>query len=977
MEPEPPALQRPDRPAGANPVTSASPTAVRSRGRSTVAIVVAILAVIAVGFLAFSYLYADLLWFDQLGYLGVLTTQWWAVAVMFLVGFAAMALVLWASIYIAFRSRPLYQKLGSQLDRYQQVVEPLRRLAMIGIPVLLGLFVGVSTAARWTTVLQFLNRTPFGEKDPQFGLDVGFFVYELPFYRGVVAYASAIVLIAGIAAIATHYLYGGIRINGREVRVTRAARVQIAVTAAVYAALQALSIWLDQYATLTNDTGVVTGATYTDVNAGIPGRAILAGIAGLVAVLFVVTAAIGRWRLPLIGTGLLVVSSLVIGTVYPAIVQRFTVDPNAKSVEAQYIQRAIDATRTAYGIDDIDVISYDAVTTATEGQLKEDAQTTASIRILDPAIVGDTFKQLERVKQYYQFANHLDVDRYTIDGQTQDTVIAVRELNPAGQSNKSWYNNTLVYTHGFGVVAAYGNKRTVDGQPEFLESGIPSQGLLGEFEPRVYFGENSPVYSIVGAPEGSTPIELDYPRGGEDSEANATYTFDGDGGPVLDDIIKKLVYALKFQSADLLLSDAVTPESQILYDRNPQDRVKRVAPYLTLDSDTYPAVVDGRIVWIVDGYTTTADYPYSSIQQLSATIADTYTPSPDFPLDDINYIRNSVKATVDAYDGSVTLYAWDAEDPLLKTWQKIFPSTLKPASEMSDELTAHVRYPADLFKVQRSILQTYHVDDAGTFYSGDDAWATPNDPTVPPAQAKAQPPYYLTMQVPGADRPSFSIYSTYIPQAQTGDAGQSILTGFLAANADPGEDYGKLTLLTLPKRDTVPGPGQVQNSFNTDTIVANEINILQRGDTNVVYGNLLTLPVGGGLLYVQPLYVKSTGETSYPLLRKVLVAFGDQVAFEDTLDQALDALFGGDSGAPAGDQDAEPGTEEPGTEEPGTEEPGTGSEVDNPALKKALSDYKKALDDRTKAYAEGDLVAAAQADQRMREAIEAAIQAAG
>ncbi|QNO38402.1 UPF0182 family protein [Protaetiibacter sp. SSC-01] len=960
-------------------MTSASPSDVRSRGRSTAAIVIAILAVLVVGFLAFSYLYADVLWFDQLGFLGVLTTQWWAVAVMFLVGFAAMAIVMWVSIYIAFRSRPLYQKLGSQLDRYQQVVEPLRRLAMIGIPVLLGLFVGVSTAARWTTVLQFVNRTPFGEKDPQFGLDVSFFIYELPFYRGLVAYASAIVLISGLAAIATHYLYGGIRINGREVRVTRAARVQIAVTAAVYIALQAASIWLDQFATLTNDSGVVTGATYTDVNAGIPGRAILAGIAALVAVLFIVTAVIGRWRLPLIGTGLLIVSSLVVGTVYPAIVQRFTVDPNAKRVEAEYIQRAIDATRKAYGIDDIDVVSYDAVTTATEGQLKEDAQTTANIRILDPAIVGDTFKQLERVKQYYQFQNHLDVDRYEIDGQTQDTVIAVRELNPAGQSNKSWYNNTLVYTHGFGVVAAYGNKRTVDGQPEFLESGIPSQGELGEFQPRVYFGENSPVYSIVGAPADSTAIELDYPSGGEDSDVNATFTFDGDGGPVLDNVIKKLVYALKFQSADLLLSDAVTAESQILYDRNPLDRVKRVAPYLTLDTDTYPAVVDGKIVWIVDGYTTTADYPYSSIQQLSSTIADTYTPSPDFPLDDVNYIRNSVKATVDAYDGSVTLYAWDTEDPLLKTWQKIFPTTLKPASEMSDDLTAHVRYPADLFKVQRAILQTYHVDDAGTFYSGDDAWATPNDPTVPQAQAKSQPPYYLTMQVPGADKPSFSIYSTYIPQAQTGDAGQSILTGFLAANADAGEDYGKLTLLTLPKRDTVPGPGQVQNSFNTDTVVANEINILQRGDTTVVYGNLLTLPVGGGLLYVQPLYVKSTGETSYPLLRKVLVAFGDQVAFEDTLDQALDALFGGDSGAPAGDTDAEPepGTDEPGTEEPGTGEPGTGSDADNAALQEALADYKKALDDRTKAYAEGDLVAAAEADQRMRDAIEAAIEAAG
>ena len=441
-------------------MTSASSTpAVRARGRSTVAIVVAILAVLVVGFLAFATLYADVLWFSQLDFLSVLTTQWWAMGLMFLIGFAAMALVMWLSIFIAFRSRPLYQKLNSQLDRYQQVVEPLRRLAMIGIPVLLGLFVGVSTAARWSTVLQYLNRTSFGQVDPQFGLDASFFVFELPFYRGLVAYASAIVLIAGLAAIATHYLYGGIRINGREVRVTRAARIQIAVTAAVYIALQAVSIWLDQYATLTQDTGTITGAAYTEVNAGIPGRAILAGIAALVALLFIVTAAIGRWRLPLIGTALLIVSGLVVGTIYPAIVERFTVVPNAKQVEAQYIQRAIDATTHAYGLDDLDVVSYDAVTTVSQGQLREDAGTTASIRILDPAIVSPTFRQLERVKQYYQFATHLDVDRYTIDGQTQDTVIAVRELNQGGQTNSGWYNNTLVYTHGYGVVAAYGNSR--------------------------------------------------------------------------------------------------------------------------------------------------------------------------------------------------------------------------------------------------------------------------------------------------------------------------------------------------------------------------------------------------------------------------------------------------------------------------------------------------------------------------------------
>lgn len=959
-------------------MTSASSTTEpRTRGRSTFAIVVAILAVLVVGFLVFSNLYAEVLWFDQLSYLPVLTTQWGAMAVMFLVGFASTALVIWASIYIAFRSRPLYQKLNSQLDRYQQVIEPLRRLAMIGIPVLLGVFVGVSTASRWGVALQYINRTAFGQKDEQFGFDVSFFVYELPFYRGIVAYASAVVLIAGLAAIATHYLYGGIRINGREVRITRPARIQIAVTAAIYIALQAVSIWLDQFATLTDDSGIVTGALYTDVNAGIPGRAILAGIAALVAVLFIVTAVIGRWRLPLIGTGLLIVSSLVIGTVYPAIVERFTVVPNAKSAEAEYIQRNIDATRTAYGLDDIAVVPYDAVTTASPGALRADAQTTANIRILDPAIVGDTFSQLERVKQYYQFPTHLDVDRYTIDGATQDTVIAVRELKQSGQTNQGWYNNTLVYTHGFGVVAAYGNKRTVDGQPEFLESGIPSTGELGEFEPRVYFGESSPAYSVVGGPEGSTPIELDYPSGGENSESNAKTMYEGDGGPVLDDVVKKLIYAMKFQSADLLLSDAVTPESQILYDRNPLDRVKKVAPYLTLDSDTYPAVVDGKVVWIVDGYTTTADYPYSSMQQLSSTIVDTYTPAPAYPIDDVNYIRNSVKATVDAYTGDVTLYAWDTEDPILKTWQKVFPTVIEPASAMSEDLTAHVRYPADLFKVQRAILQTYHVTEAGSFYSGDDAWATPVDPTQPSASAKAQPPYYLTMQVPGTDEPAFSIYSTYIPQSSSDS--QSVLTGYLTANADAGDDYGKLTLLTLPSEDTVPGPGQVQNSFSTDTEVANEINILQRGDTTVDYGNLLTLPVGGGLLYVQPVYVKSTGETSYPLLRKVLVAFGDQVAFEDTLDEALDVLFGGDSGADAGDNGAEGDGSTPPDDGQPDGEAGGGSDpaVDEAALQAALEDYQKALAQRARAYQEGDLVAAAEQDLLMQQAIERAAKASG
>lgn len=962
-------------------MTSTSPRPVRSRTRATLVVTAAVLAVIVVLFFAFASLYTDVLWFEQLGYLPVLTTQWIAFGVMFLIGFLAMAVPAWLSIEIAFRARPVYAKLNSQLDRYQQVIEPLRRLAMYGIPAVLGIFTGVSTATRWPVVLQWLNRTPFGEKDPQFGLDVSFYVYELPFLRGVVGYGSAVVLISALAAIATIYLYGGMRFTQREVRITKPARIQLAITAAVYFALQAASIWLDQYSTLFDPGDRITGAAYTAVNAIIPARPILALMAAAVAVLCIVTAVLGRWRLPVIGTAILVVSSLIIGTVYPAIIQRFQVEPSARTLEAPYIDRAITATREAYGVGDVEEVPYEATTNAESGALREDAETTANIRILDPALVTKTFAQLERVRQYYQFPQHLDVDRYEIDGKTQDTVLAVRELNQSGQSSGGWYNNTLVYTHGYGVVAAYGNQRSSDGEPVFLQSGIPTTGELGDYEPRVYFGEESPSYSIVGGTDNGEPIELDFPTSsGDDEESAARTTFEANGGPKLDNFFKRLVYAIKFQSEQVVLSDAVTDDSQVLYQRDPLERVQKVAPYLTLDSDAYPAVVDGRIKWIVDGYTTTANYPYSAVQQLSSTIADTYTPEPQYALDDVNYIRNSVKATVDAYDGKVTLYAWDEEDPVLKTWQKVFPGTIEPASEMSDELMSHIRYPADLFKMQRSILETYHVDNAGTFFTGDDAWNTPNDPTQGKT-AKAVPPYYLTMQVPGTDAPAFTLYSTFIPR--TGQsASQNVLTGYLTANADAGEDYGKLTLLTVPQGD-VQGPGQVQNQFNTDTEVANQLALLRRGDTEVLRGNLLTLPVGGGLLYVQPVYVQATGETQFPLLRKVLVSFGKQIAFEDTLDDALDSLFGGNSGAVAGDGDV-PVTPDEGETPPedGEETPDDGatpppSTDGNAELERALRDYQAALEDRNQAYADNDLVAAGQADERMQEAIERAIAAAG
>ena len=960
-----------------------------NRGRVPLTITAIIIAVVVIGFLIASNLYTEVLWFQQVGFTNVLTTQWIASAVMFLIGFVAMGVPVWLSIWLAFRSRPVYAQLNSQLDRYQQVVEPLRRVAMIAIPAVLGLFAGVSAATAWQPILQFLNRTPFGEVDPQFGLDISFYFYELPVYQGIVGFASAVVLVAGLGALATSYLYGAIRFSGREVRISRSARIQLAIMAGLYVLLQAVTIWLDQYSTLYSASQgfLSTGASYVEANATIPGRAILAGIAALVAILFIVTAVIGRWRLPVIGTALLLVSALVVGSLYPWIVQRFQVSPSARSLESEYIQRSIDATRDAYGIDAIEEVNYTAVTDAEPGALREDAETAANIRILDPSIVTRSFGQFEQFRQYYQFADHLDVDRYDIDGETQDTVIAVRELNQEGLGDsQSWDNNAVVYTHGYGVVAAYGNQRTADGQPVFLEGGIPIDGALGDYEPRVYFGENSPEYSIVGVPDGQDPQELDYPSGdGEGGEQDsAMYEFSGEGGPALDNVFKRLIYAMKFQSEQILLSEFVSDSSQIMYDREPRDRVQKVAPYLTLDQDVYPAVVDGRIQWIVDGYTTGTNYPYSETQSLDSAIVDSYNPQPAFPVNDINYIRNSVKATVDAYSGEVKLYAWDTEDPVLETWQKIYPSSLTSMDEMSDELLDHVRYPTDMFKVQRAILGDYHVTSPGEFYSSSDQWRTPDDPTA--NEAALQPPYYLTMQVPGTEDPAFSLYSTFIPNAQSGNT-RDVLTGYLAANSDPGEDYGKLTLLTLPRDTTVPAPRQVQNSFNTDTEVANQLALLTRGDTEVDLGNLLTLPVGGGLLYVQPVYVRSSGENSFPLLRKVLVSFGDDIAFEDTLDQALNELFGGDPGASAGDAEV-PVAEDPVEIDPEADpetdpdagatpspEPTTPSVPAGSELEQALQDYQDAFQARQDAYAENDLVAAAEADADMIDAIERAIAA--
>lgn len=919
-----------------------------------------ILAVLAVIFLASTSFYTQVLWYRQLGIDAVLFKQISTQSLLAISAGLFAAIVLAVNLWAVEKTKPLYVRpkvMNDPLAQIREQLPALKRVVQWGVPIGVGFLSAVAAIPRWEQALLFFNSTDTGRKDPQFGLDAAFYMFQLPFLMSVVGFISTLFLVTTLGVVFLHIVNGNLRIAGKDTTVSKGARLQIGIMASLFMFNEAFSIWLDQYKTMTSSSGLYTGATYSDVFAAIPGLQIIAGIGVIVAVLFLIGGFIGKWRLPVVASALMVISSIVLSGIYPWVVQSFQVVPNERTLESEYIKRNIEATRFAYGLEDVQKVDYNAKTTATQEDLLKDAKTTANIRIIDPMLVSASFRQLEQYRQYYNFRNDLDVDRYKIGDKVQDTVIAARELNQSGLGNsQSWFNNVLVYTHGYGLVAAFGNQRDSDGQPIFFQKGIPTEGALGEYEPRIYFGENSPEYSIVGG--SGKDRELDYP-GGEDGAEQTYTTFKGNGGPKLENWYVRLAYAIKFSSEQILLSDAINNESQILYDRNPIDRVAAAAPYLTLDSDPYPAVVDGRVVWIVDGYTTSSQYPYSRSENFGEAASDSSI-TLDGP--DINYIRNSVKATVDAYDGSVTLYAWDAEDPILKTWNKVYPGILKPVSEMSADLLSHVRYPSDMFKIQRGILGQYHVTEAGSFYSQQDAWMVPNDPTSDTASSAYQPPYYLTMQAPGATESAFSIYSGFIPRS-TGESNRSVLTGYLLANSDAGgakgkisSDYGKLQLLVLPKNSVVPGPGQVQNQFTTDPEVSKLLNLLQQGSTKVLRGNLLTLPVGGGLLYVQPVYIQSTGETSFPLLKKVLVAFGDKIAFEDTLEGALSSLFG----TPVVD--------------PGTGEP---TNPDVTTLTDAINAAQKALDDQDAAMKAGDWAAYGKAAERLKDAIASIRKAAG
>ncbi|MEU5437345.1 UPF0182 family protein [Streptomyces sp. NPDC020719] len=930
-----------------------------SRRVRTLLMTLGVLAVLAMAFVMFAGFWTDWLWYRSVHYSSVFTTTLWTKIGLFSFFGVLMAVAVGLNIWLAHRLRPPLSAMSLEqqsLDRYRMGIAPFKKWLLLGITALVGLIAGASASGQWRTWLMWVNGVPFGQKDPQFHLDVSFYAFDLPWYRFLVGFGFAATVLSLIAAALTHYLYGGLRITSPGARATGAATGHLSVLLGVFVALKAVAYWLDRYGLAVKSSDFKassnwTGLRYVDANAYLPAKTILFCIAVICALLFFATLWRRTWQLPVIGFGLMVLSAILIGGLYPAIVQKFQVQPNEQAKEAPYIQKNIDATRKAYGIDATEVKDYKGATASEDNaKLRADADTAASYRLIDPNVVTPAFQQLEQRRKYYQFTVPLDVDRYTDkDGKEQDTVVGLRELNLNGIDKRNWINDHFTYTHGYGAIAAKGTTVDSTGSPDFTESGLPTTGQMPKYEQRIYYGEKTEQYSIVGGPQ----KELDYEAEGK---GQVTTSFKGKGGVSLSNPFNRAAYAVAFSEPQILYSGAIGDGSKILYNRTPKQRVEAVAPWLTIDADSYPAVINGRIQWVVDAYTTTNGYPYASRTTLGETTADSLTTRQRAVVaqqNQVNYIRNSVKATVDAYDGTVTLYQWDTQDPVLKTWMKAFPHTVKPKSDISPDLLAHLRYPQDMFKVQRELLTRYHVTDPAQFYSGSDAWQVPDDPTN--KDGVAVPPYYLSMKMPGAETQGkkFSLTTTFTPN------GRPNLGGFMAIDADAAsKDYGTIRLLRVT--DNVQGPQQVQSKLNGLPEVAEFVRNLRGSDSEIDYGNLLTVPLGGGFLYIEPVYARG-GSANYPLLKKVGVSYGDKTVFKDTLALALNAVFGVDGSEP-------PATKPPtGTTKP----PATGSAT----VEQAIKDAQKAYDDGQKALQKGDFTAYGKAQQDLQAALQRAADA--
>lgn len=872
------------------------------RSRRGVTLIVAGLFVLLLILRQFATFWTDLLWFRSVD----LTSVWRTLIVSKIVPVAITAviafLVLWFNTLIVDRLSPRFRMFDlvpeeEAIERIQEWLDPRIRRVRLWASVAFGLLMGLGGWSWWNDILLFLNRNSFGNADPILHKDVGFYVFQLPLYRDMFDWVFQLLLLTTLLVIAVHYVNGGIRLRpGRAPMVSSGVRVHVSVLLAVIAILKAVGYRLDTYQLMYSPRGVVFGASFTDVKAQMPALTLLALISLFAAGLLLWNIRSRGWTLPAVAVGGWLLVSIIVGGIIPWAVQRFRVVPAEQVLERPYIQNGITFTRQAYGLDGAEVRQFAASTNLTLDDIANNGPTVNNIRLWDPAVLTQTYTQLQEIRSYYGL-NNVDVDRYTIDGDLTQTMIAGRELDENADVISGWVNEHLVYTHGFGAVLSPANAVGDEGQPAFLVQDVPpvatDPSLSIDVQPRIYFGDTySDRYLIVGTKQ----QEVDFPLTQEGDQSVARNTYDGSGGVATGSVLTRALFALRYQDLNVLISNQLTSESKTLMIRNVSKRLLTAAPFLSVDSDPYLVVLGGRLVWVVDMYTVSDNYPYAS-----PALTDRLGTGDGTLPQTFNYVRNSVKATVDAYDGTMKFYVVDNTDPLIKAYEGAFPGLFTDGSQMPKELVDHLRYPEDLFRVQSDMYLRFHMTDPDVFYNSEDEWEEPLDPSNAANQEtlrgslftssyqRPMLPYYLLMSLPEEEQLSYLILQPFDPK------GRPNMASFLIAKSGP-EDYGTLIDYRMPRTAFVDGPNQVNARINQDPDVSQQFTLWNQQGSKVTRGDMLVVPIDSSLLYIQPLYLEAS-EAALPQFKRVVAVFNEKVVMRDTLAQALQDLFIGNGGS--------------------------------------------------------------------------------
>ena len=889
---------------------------VGSRGRITLVLLAVALFVLLTSLRGIAGFYTDLLWFDSLGYRGVFTGVLGAKITLAAIFSAAFFVLLWVNLLIADRLGPRFRPSGPEeevIERYHELIGNRTGLVRLVISLLFGVIAGVGQSGRWHDWLLFRNAQDFGIDDPQFGRDIGFYVFKLPFLTFVVDWLFASLIIILIVTAVAHYVNGGIRMQGAAQRVTPQVKAHLSVLLALLAVVRAAGYYLQRFELTLSSRGTVDGALYTDVKAELPALNLLLFISAVAVLLFIVNIWRRGWVLPILAVGLWGFVALVVAGIYPAIVQRVQVEPSESSKEAPYLERNIDATRAAYGLEDVEERPFAASDDLDAAALEANSEIVRNIRLWDPATIRRAYQQLQAVRQQYQILD-VDVDRYEIGGEVQQVLVSARELEQDDLPQGSWEARHLTYTNGHGIIAAPSNARDSNGRPTFLAEDVPMRADVAELEvdeASIYFGEGLTGYVMVDTDRQEIAFQ--------DEEETQFRSYEGEDGIGVGSLVRRAAFALRFADWNAFISGNIRSDSKILIVRDVKSRVELVAPFLHFDSDPYIVNVDGDLKYIIDAYTTTSRYPYA---QRAITDDQRRGSGLDHGF---NYVRNSVKAVVDAYDGTVQLYVVDEDDPLLRAYRASFPELFTDGDEVPPALRAHFRYPEDLFRLQTTMWGRYHIETPDDFYNFADAWEVARDPsstaatsTTPTtdgttggsttAQLPRMEPYYLQMRLPGEERSEFLLLRPFVPRSRGSERQQ--LTAFMIAKSDP-EEYGKIETFVMPRGDLPDGPRIVAATIGNDPAVSELETLLGQAGSDLLFGNLVLVPIEESLLFVQPVYVESES-TRIPELERVIVSYEGEVALENTLEEALAALFG----------DA-PDT---GEEEPAPDEPSDGEE---------------------------------------------------